>query len=124
MDASYEFAFSLYKDDVLLVQEKGMQRPELCYYEGFDSSEARINIAKHDNKFSTLTENQKLLFSNATQEKVKDRVSIQNLQVFEKYQVSILGEVAKAPFYPRQAIALKHTKPITQRSNDGLWWSL
>lgn len=123
MDSSYEFIFSLYKDDVLLVQKEGMQKPELCYYEGFDSSEVRINVAKHDNSFSTLTDNQKLLFSNATQEKVKDRVSIQSLQVFEKYQVSILGQVAPAPFHPRQDITLKHTKPakhIVQRSGDEL----
>lgn len=123
MDSSYEFVFSLYKDDVLLVQKEGMQKPELCYYEGFDSSEARINVAKHDNSFSTLTDNQKLLFNNATQEKVKDRVNIQSLQVFEKYQVSILGQVAPAPFHPRQDITLKHTKPakrIVQRSGDEL----
>lgn len=121
MDASYEFAFSLYKDDVLLVQRKEMEKPELCYFVSFGVSTASIQVAKHDNKFSTLTENQKLLFSNATQEDVSGKsIGIQKLQVFEKYQVSILGEVAKAPFYPRQAIALKHTKPITQRSDDGL----
>lgn len=123
MDSHYEFIFSLYKDDVLLVQRKEMEKPELCYFVSFGVSTASIQVAKHDNKFSTLTKNQKLLFSNATQEDVSGKsIGIQNLQVFEKYQVSILGEVAKSPFYPRQAIALKHTKPksITQRNNDGL----
>lgn len=127
MDSSYEFIFSLYKDDVLLVQKEGMQKPELCYFVNFDTSGVNIKVAKHDNSFSTLTDNQKLLFSNATQEEVKDRVGIQNLQVFEKYQVSILGQVAPAPFHPRQDITLKHTKPtkrIVQRSGDELWWSL
>lgn len=127
MDSHYEFIFSLYKDDVLLVQKEGMQKPELCYFVNFDISGVNIKVAKHDNSFSTLTDNQKLLFNNATQEEVKDRVGIQNLQVFEKYQVSILGQVAPAPFHPRQDITLKHTKPakrIVQRSGDELWWSL
>lgn len=123
MDSSYEFIFSLYKDDLLLVQKRGMQQPELCYFVNFDTSGVNIKVAKHDNSFSTLTDNQKLLFNNATQEEVKDRVGIQNLQVFEKYQVSILGQVAPAPFHPRQDITLKHTKPakhIVQRSGDEL----
>lgn len=124
MDSSYEFIFSLYKDDVLLVQKKEMQKPELCYFVNFVSSNAQINVEKHDNSFSTLTDNQKLLFSNATQEDVSGKsIGIQNLQVFEKYQVSILGQVAPAPFHPRQDITLKHTKPakrIVQRSGDEL----
>lgn len=124
MDSHYEFIFSLYKDDVLLVQRKEMQKPELCYFVNFVSSNAQINVEKHDNSFSTLTDNQKLLFSNATQEDVSGKsIGIQNLQVFEKYQVSILGQVAPAPFHPRQDITLKHTKPakrIVQRSGDEL----
>lgn len=111
MDSSYEFIFSLYKDDLLLVQKRGMQQPELCYFVNFISSNAQINVEKHDNSFSTLTDNQKLLFSDATQEDVSGKsIGIQNLQVFEKYQVSILGQVAPAPFHPRQDITLKHTK--------------
>lgn len=124
MDSHYEFVFSLYKDDVLLVQRKEMQKPELCYFVNFVSSNAQINVEKHDNSFSTLTDNQKLLFSDATQEDVSGKsIGIQNLQVFEKYQVSILGQVAPAPFHPRQDITLKHTKPakrIVQRSGDEL----
>lgn len=121
MDSSYEFIFSLYKDDLLLVQKRGMQKPELCYFVNFVSSNAQINVEKHDNSFSTLTDNQKLLFSDATQEDVSGKsIGIQNLQVFEKYQVSILGQVAPAPFHPRQDITLKHTKHIVQRSGDEL----
>lgn len=121
MDSHYEFVFSLYKDDVLLVQRKEMQKPELCYFVGFGVSTASIQVEKHDNSFSTLTDNQKLLFSNATQEDVSGKsIGIQNLQVFEKYQVSILGQVAPAPFHPRQDITLKHTKRIVQRSGDEL----
>lgn len=107
MDSSYEFIFSLYKDDVILVQKKEMQRPELCYFVSFDSGNASIQVAKHDNKFSTLTENQKLLFSNATQEDVSGKgIGIQNLKVFEKWQVSVLGEVKRTQSYPRENISL------------------
>ena len=95
MDSHYEFIFSLYKDDLLLVQKKEMQKPELCYFVSFGvSTAARIQVAKHDNNFSTLTKKQKLLFNNATQEDVSGKsIGIQNLQVFEKWQVSVLGEV-------------------------------
>ena len=107
MDSSYEFIFSLYKDDLLLVQKKEMAEPELCYFMSFNSSIAQISVAKHDNNFSTLTKNQKLLFSNATQEDVSGKsIGIQNWQVFEKWQVSVLGEVKRTQSYPRENISL------------------
>ena len=105
MDSHYEFIFSLYKDDLLLVQKKEMQKPELCYFVSFGVSTASIQVAKHDNNFSTLTKNQKLLFNNATQEDVSGKsIGIQNLQVFEKWQVSVLGEVKRSESYPRENI--------------------
>lgn len=107
MDSSYEFIFSLYKDDLLLVQKKEMAEPELCYFVSFGVSTASIQVAKHDNNFSTLTENQKLLFSNATKEEVVGKsIGIQNLKVFEKWQVSVLGEVKRTQSYPRENISL------------------
>lgn len=107
MDSHYEFIFSLYKDDLLLVQKKEMQKPELCYFVSFGVSTASIQVAKHDNNFSTLTENQKLLFSNATKEEVVGKsIGIQNLKVFEKWQVSVLGEVKRTQSYPRENISL------------------
>lgn len=107
MDSSYEFIFSLYKDDLLLVQKKEMVEPELCYFVSFGVSTASIQVAKHDNNFSTLTENQKLLFSNATKEEVVGKsIGIQNLKVFEKWQVSVLGEVKRTQSYPRENISL------------------
>lgn len=107
MDSSYEFIFSLYKDDLLLVQKKEMVEPELCYFVSFGVSTASIQVAKHDNNFSTLTENQKLLFSNATKEEVVGKsIGIQNLKIFEKWQVSVLGEVKRTQSYPRENISL------------------
>ncbi|MDE7174390.1 MAG: hypothetical protein K2N70_08635, partial [Helicobacter sp.] len=63
---------------------------------------------KHNNKFEDLSENEKLLYSNATPKEVVGKsIGIQNLKIFEKYQVSPLGEVQKAEFTPRQPISLK-----------------
>lgn len=105
MDSAYEFLFSLHKNDLILVQRREMQQPELCYFESFNTSNAQINVKSHDNKFSALTPNQELLFTNATPEEVKGKsIGIKGLKVFEKWQVSVLGEVRKLPYYPRQAL--------------------
>ena len=108
VDSEYKFCFSLFKDDLILVQKKEMQEPELCYFMSFNSATAQINAEKHNNKFEDLSENEKLLYTNATLEAVVGKsIGIKNLKVFEKYQVSPLGEYQKADFTPRQAIALK-----------------
>ncbi len=108
MDSDYEFCFSLFKDDLILVQKKEMEKAELCYYKNFKSGNAQINVEKHNNKFEDLSENEKLLYSNATPKEVAgESIGIQNLKTFEKYQVSPLGEVQKAEFTPRQPISLK-----------------
>ncbi|WP_334085404.1 hypothetical protein, partial [Helicobacter typhlonius] len=66
------------------------------------------NVEKHNNKFEGLSENEKILYSNATQKEVVGKsIGIQNLKTFEKYQVSPLGEMQKAEFEPCQDIALK-----------------
>lgn len=105
MDENYEFCFSLFKDDLILVQKKEMQKGELCYYAGFDTYSNRIVVEKHDNLFTNLSENEKLLFTEI--DKQRGRTSIQNLKTFEKYQISPLGKYEKAEFKERENIALK-----------------
>lgn len=103
MDENYEFCFSLYKDSLILIQTKDMQEPELVYYERLDGSNASLTVSKHDNKFETLSKNQKILFKNANEKEVIAKsIGIQNLKVFEKYIVSALGEVTKAEFRQRE----------------------
>lgn len=93
MDENYEFCFSLFTDDLLFVRKKEMSKAEWCYFVNFTTSTASINVEKHDNHFTTLTDNQKLLFTNATPQEVKGlSIGIQNLKVFEKWQVSPLGK--------------------------------
>ncbi|WP_295699566.1 type II CRISPR RNA-guided endonuclease Cas9 [uncultured Helicobacter sp.] len=116
MDNSYEFCFSLFKDDLILVQKKDMEKAELCYFVSFDSALAQIQVEKHNNKLEGLSDNEKLLYTNATKEKVVGKsIGIQNLKIFEKYQVSSLGEVQKADFTPRQNIALKLSPKYKKR---------
>ena len=111
IDENYEFCFSLYKDDLVLIQKNNMQEPEFAYYNSFNVSTASICVEKHDNKIENLSENQKLLFSNAKEGSVRiESLGIQGLKVFEKYIISPLGEKMKANFEPRANIALKTSK--------------
>ena len=107
MDSNYEFCFSLFKDDLILVQKKEMSKAELCYFAGFDTSGGQIKVEKHNNLFANLSHSESILFNES--EKKQGRTGIQNLKVFEKWQVSPLGEVSKAGFKEREPIALKST---------------
>ena len=114
MDENYEFCFSLFKDDLLLVQKKEMSKAEVCYFAGFDSSGGRIQIEKHDNLFINLNPDEAVLFNEV--EKQQGRIGIQNLEIFEKWQVSPLGEVKKAEFKKRENISLKSTPKTAKHS--------
>ena len=120
MDSQYEFCFSLFKGDLILVQKKEMSKAELCYFVSFDTAGGQIKVEKHDNHFTTLTDNQRLLFNIATPKEVAGKsIGIQNLKIFEKWQVSPLGEVSKAEFREREPITLKST-PKSQEGNNEL----
>ena len=111
MDLNYEFCFSLFKDDLILVQKKEMEKAELCYYKRFKTSGTSIEVIKHDNRADNITENQikifKLKFDNDKKILDESLIAIQNLKVFEKYHISPLGEIQKAEFAMRQTISLK-----------------
>ena len=116
MDENYEFCFSLFKDDLLLVQKKEMSKAELCYFKRFKTSGPSIEVVKHDNFVKNITPNQEQIFKLS-----KDRLSIeesmiafQNLEIFEKWQVSPLGEIKKAEFREREKISLKSTPKNAQ----------
>ncbi|MDE5602677.1 MAG: hypothetical protein K2I71_01995, partial [Helicobacter sp.] len=140
MDLDYEFCFSLFKDDLILMQKKEMEKAELCYYTEFKSSTAGINFEKHNNLYVNLSENECKLFTskepvkggkkNAWKDKTPEEieqleknrkiiggfVTIEELVVFEKYQVSPLGEIQKVEFTQRQPISLK-SSPKNRRNN-------
>lgn len=117
MNEDYEFLFSIFPNDLLYIKKKGMEQAELCYYITFDIGGSGVITAEfHSNHLVSLTGNQKLLFSEAKQEKVRGRISIQNLEIFEKWQVSPLGEVKKAEFREREKISLKSTPKNAKHS--------
>lgn len=122
MDENYEFCFSLFKDDLILVQKKEMSKAELCYFTRFKTSGPSIGVAKHDNLASNLTPNQKQLFTISKDGRtIEDSlIAILNLKIFEKWQVSVLGkcEFKASANKPenRQKISLKSTKG---RQNEG-----
>lgn len=139
MDENYEFCFSLFKDDLLLVQKKEMSKAELCYFTDFSSSTAGINFEKHDSFYVNLSENQRKLFTakqpvkggkkewkDKTPEEIEQLekarkiiggfVTIEDLEIFEKWQVSPLGEVKKAKFKKRENISLKSTPKNAKHS--------
>ena len=128
MDSNYTFCFSLFKDDLISVKKKEMKKAEFCYFVGFDTDSSRIIVAKHNNDYQTMTENECKLFTlkekkkkqktlndeEDNQERIETeykiiggRTGIQNLETFEKYQVSPLGEKQKVEFEDRQEIKLK-----------------
>lgn len=117
MDSNYEFCFSLFKDDLIEVQKRDMEKPELAYFVSLDASDGRIKVRHHCNDITKINENQKKLFSEAIEKEVVGRGSIQNLKVFKKYKVSPLGEIKEAKYEPRQPIALK-TSPKKHRKQN------
>ncbi len=117
MDSCYEFCFSLFKDDLIEVQKRDMEKPELAYFVSLDASDGRIKVRHHCNDITKINENQKNLFSEAIEKEVVGRGSIQNLKVFKKYKVSPLGEIKEAKYEPRQPIALK-TSPKKHRKQN------
>ena len=117
-----EFCFSLFKDDLIAIRKTGMSEAVKCYYKTFDIALCRIFVEKHDNYYVAMNKNESKLFTEKERAKkgenlksdnerkiIGGRVSIQNLEIFEKWQVSPLGEVSKAEFKEREPIALKST---------------
>ena len=107
----YKFEFSLYAKDLILVKSKSgikaeivgksadgkeiknyktiaQEKPELLYYTGADISSARVSADANNREFKGI------------------RVGIQNLEVFEKWEVDVLGNYKKAPFVPRDTRTL------------------
>lgn len=103
MDEKYEFCFSLFKNDLVEIQNKKIQKSVYAYYAGVSSSTAYMILKHHS---GNLKEVDKGIFD-------KNSIlgtGIQDLEVFKKHIVSPLGEIIEARFEPRKNIALKTTK--------------
>lgn len=103
-----DFAFSLYPNDVVYIggkeikmnvmpgctleSEKSM-RDEVLYFKGLDIATGAIQVVNHDGTYKQRS------------------LGIKQLPIIEKYEVSVLGDIVKAPYRPREIF--KHK---TQRS--------
>lgn len=79
------FKFSLYPNDLVKVKKKG-EKKILGYYKGTDRSNGAINLIKQDGS-----------------EEFRG-IGVQNLEVFEKYQVDILGKISKVKHEKREGV--------------------
>ena len=80
MDETYKFIFSLYYNDLVGVKKKG-EKIKIMYFHGADVSTGTLTLINHD----------KSLIDG----KETARPGAQNLEVFEKYEVDVLGNYYK-----------------------------
>ena len=80
MDETYKFIFSLYYNDLVRVKKKG-EKEKIMYYRGADVSTGAITLINHD--------------GSCNDENKYERDGAQNLEIFEKYEVDILGNYHK-----------------------------
>lgn len=85
MDESYKFIFSLYPNDLIKIKKKN-EAEKFLYY---NSANRRIGT------ITTLTPNEGTEIAN---------IGIQNLEVFEKYNVDILGNITKINKEKREGV--------------------
>lgn len=107
MDANYEFCFSLFKNDAVLIQTKEMKNPILAIYRATDSSTALMNF-DHPSKFALANEDEKIFFIKKGEISFSVKgVGIQGLKFFQKVQLSPLGEIKPCKRSKREEIKLK-----------------
>ena len=76
MDKNYIFKFSLYPNDMIVIKKK-KEEPIYCYYNSTHRNTGAINVILHDGS------------------KRIEGIGIQNLDIFEKYEVDVLGNYHK-----------------------------
>lgn len=107
MDENYEFCFSLFKSDAVLIQTKKMQNPVLAIYKGTSSSTASMDF-EHPSKFLLVNNDEKIFFAEKGEISFSVKsVGIQGLKLFQKAQLSPLGEVKLCKLSKREEIKLK-----------------
>ena len=85
MDDSFKFRFSLYPNDLVKIKKKG-EKERILYYNSANRSTAAITLI-------TPNEGEKV-----------DGIGIQGLEVFEKYNVDILGNISKIKNEKRKGV--------------------
>lgn len=106
MDEKYEFCFSLFKDDLVEIQTKKMQKSAYVYYAHANSNGGKLEFKHHSGK---IRGEEREIFKD-----FRLVTGIQGLKVFKKCVVSPLGEITEARFEPRKNVALKTTKKTSR----------
>ncbi|MDZ4212585.1 MAG: hypothetical protein U1C59_12815, partial [Methylotenera sp.] len=89
MDATYQFSFSLCNNDLILIADKKGEKGSFIrgYYKGTDRANGNISIEAHDRSWA------------------RTGVGVQNIGIFKKLQVDVLGEVFEVKQEPRHGLA-------------------
>lgn len=89
MDETYQFAFSLCNNDLILITDKKGENDALLrgYFKGAHRGTGNINLEGHDRSWK------------------KEGVGVQNIGIFKKLQVDVLGEVFEVKREPRRGLA-------------------
>lgn len=89
MDESYQFAFSLCNNDLILMSDKegGDDAFLRGYYKGTDRAVGAINVEAHDRSW------------------LKRGIGVQRLATFKKLQVDVLGQIFEVKREPRHGLA-------------------
>jgi len=88
MDGSYQFAFSLCNNDLILIADKKGEASFIRgYFKGAHRGTGNINIEGHDRSWK------------------KEGVGVQNIGTFKKLQVDVLGNVYEVKKEPRYGLA-------------------
>lgn len=88
MDATYQFAFSLCNNDLILIADKKGEKGSFIrgYYKGTDRANGNISIEAHDRSWA------------------RTGVGVQNIGIFKKLQVDVLGNVFEVKQEPRHKV--------------------
>ena len=114
MDENYEFCFSLFKNDAVLIQTKDMESPVVAIYKSLDSATAAMAF-EHHSRHSFGSKDEELFFTDkdkATQKLLysRSKCGIQGLKHFSKVSISPIGELKELKPSKRQWLQNKDSK--------------
>ena len=114
MDENYEFCFSLFKNDAVLIQTKDMESPVVAIYKGADAMTGGVTF-EHHSRHSFGSKDEELFFTDkdkATQKPLysKRGCGIQGLKHFSKVSISPIGELKELKPSKRQWLQNKDSK--------------
>lgn len=114
MDENYEFCFSLFKNDAVLIQTKDMESPVVAIYNSTDIANAQMKFYHHSS-YAFANDDEKIFFTKTTNDKgrrvmCRESCGIQGLKHFSKVSISPIGELKELKPSKRQWLQNKDSK--------------